>query len=66
MATQSQTANGGEASRAIDGNRDESYKGGSGSETVDTGSNYWMLDLSRNYFIEKVNICIIDLRIYYI
>jgi azurin len=54
-ATQKNTAHGGEASRAIDGNKDTSYNGGGQTHTHENTDNpWWELDLGSELPIESV------------
>ncbi|MBN1420834.1 MAG: lamin tail domain-containing protein [Planctomycetes bacterium] len=53
-ATQSTTAYGGVASRAIDGNRSGVYGDGSITHTDDVPGSWWRVDLGRMYTIDRV------------
>jgi len=54
-ATQSATAHGGDASRAIDGNKSGSFGDGGQTHTPETGSNpWWELDLGKEVAIESI------------
>ena len=56
-ATQSSTSNSGDASRAIDGNRDPAYGGGGQTHTQENTENpWWELDLGSEQRIERIAI----------
>ena len=56
-ATQSSTAYGGEASRAIDGNTSGSYNDGGQTHTAEDETNpWWEVDLKKEYTIESITI----------
>ncbi|HUF62746.1 MAG TPA: plastocyanin/azurin family copper-binding protein, partial [Verrucomicrobiales bacterium] len=56
-ATQSSTAHGGEASRAIDGNRSGAYSDGGQTHTQENRRNtWWELDLGRDFPVEAVTL----------
>lgn len=55
VATQNETANGGDAKRAIDGNTDTSWKGNSITHTPENKPNpWWEVDLKSEVPIEKI------------
>ena len=53
-ATQSSTGYGGVASRAIDGNTDPTYGGGSITHTNGEAGGWWEVDLGGSYFLRRV------------
>lgn len=56
-ASQLNTAHGGEASRAIDGNTNGSFNGGGQTHTVEGTTNpWWEVDLGKEYPIEAIHI----------
>ena len=55
-ASQSTTAYNGFARLANDGNRDGNYRGGSVTHTLNTGLQYWQVDLGRVYKINRISI----------
>ncbi len=53
-ATQISTDNGGEAARAIDGNRDGDYNAGSTTHTAATDNPWWEVDLGQEFPIDEI------------
>ncbi len=57
MASQKSTAHGGDASRAIDGNKSGEYSAGGQTHTAENeGRPWWLLDLGRELPIESVTV----------
>jgi autotransporter-associated beta strand protein len=56
MATQSTTTSGGIASRAVDGNTNGNWSGGSVTHTATEAEPWWMVDLGSDQVIEQVNL----------
>jgi hypothetical protein len=55
-ALQSSTSFGGDASRALDGNRDGAYASNSTTHTSAEHQSYWQIDLGAAYYIDEVRI----------
>ena len=53
-ATQISTDNGGEAARAVDGNRDGDYNAGSTTHTAATDNPWWEVDLGQEFPIDEI------------
>lgn len=55
-ASQSSTAHGGSAARAVDGNSDGNYNAGSVTHTNSDANPWWQVDLGQNYFVVSVDV----------
>src|SRR5450631_3688704 len=55
-ATQSSTAEGGDARRAIDGNTNGDWNVGSVTQTDQEVDPYWEIDLGASYYIDEIRI----------